>query len=121
MKPDPRKISDFSVCDPACGTGGFLLCAYEWLIDQTGGAFERKDIQRLKSKTYFGQDLVPRPRRLALMNLYLHSLEPHIYLGDSIYEPDKGERYDCVLTNPPFGTKGANQAPTRDRKSTRLN
>jgi type I restriction enzyme M protein len=48
------------------------------------------------------------------MNLYLHGVEPHIYLGDSIYEPDRGERYDLVLTNPPFGTKGANQAPDRD-------
>ena len=36
------------------------------------------------------------------------------YLGDAIYEPDRGERYDCILTNPPFGTKGANQAPVRD-------
>src|SRR5437867_12599254 len=61
-----------------------------------------------------GQDLVPRPRRLALMNLFLHGVEPHIYLGDAIYEPDRGERYDVVLTNPPFGTKGANQAPDRE-------
>jgi type I restriction enzyme M protein len=48
------------------------------------------------------------------MNLYLHGVEPHIWLGDTIYEPDRGERYDVVLTNPPFGTKGANQAPDRD-------
>ena len=47
------------------------------------------------------------------MNLYLHSVEPQIYLGDTIYEPDRGERYDAVLTNPPFGTKGANSAPER--------
>ena len=40
--------------------------------------------------------------------------KPNIYLGDTIYEPDRGERYNCVLTNPPFGTKGANQAPDRD-------
>ena len=60
------------------------------------------------------KELVPRPRRLALINLFLHGLEPQIYLGDSIYEPDRGERYDCILTNPPFGTKGANQAPVRD-------
>ena len=55
-----------------------------------------------------------RPRRLALMNLYLHGLEPHIALGDSIYEIPSGQRFDVVMTNPPFGTKGANQAPTRD-------
>jgi type I restriction enzyme M protein len=48
------------------------------------------------------------------MNLYLHGLEPHIKFGDSIYEIPDGLRFDVVITNPPFGTKGANQAPTRD-------
>lgn len=114
MKPDPRYKKDFKVCDPACGTGGFLMYAYEWLMDETGGALDRADVKRIKSETYFGQDLVARPRRLALMNLYLHGLEPHIHLGDTIYEPDRGERFDCILTNPPFGTKGASQAPVRD-------
>lgn len=116
MKPDPRGKLDFKICDPACGTGGFLVASYEWLISPqvSKGVFERAEAKRIRSRTYYGQDLVPRPRRLALMNLYLHSVEPHIYLGDSIYEPDRGERYDLVLTNPPFGTKGANQAPDRD-------
>ena len=114
MKPDPRITGDFSICDPACGTSGFLMMAYEWLMQVSKGALERKDVLRVKKKTYYGQELVPRPRRLALMNLFLHGLEPQIYLGDSIYEPDRGERYDCILTNPPFETKGANQAPVRD-------
>ncbi len=114
MKPDPRSHREFTICDPACGTGGFLMCAYEWLLDVTKGALARREIDRIKNKTYYGQDLVPRPRRLALMNLYLHGLEPKIHLGDTIYEPDRGECFDCILTNPPFGTKGANQAPDRD-------
>lgn len=114
MKPDPRVGRDFTICDPACGTGGFLMCAYEWLMDITKGALYRKDIKRIKTQTYYGQDLVARPRRLALMNLYLHGLEPKIYLGDTIYEADRGEKYDCILTNPPFGTKGANQIPDRE-------
>lgn len=114
MKPDPRVSKDFKICDPACGTSGFLMVAYEWLMKITKGALDRKDVKHIKKETYYGQELVPRPRRLALMNLFLHGLEPQIYLGDSIYEPDRGERYDCILTNPPFGTKGANQAPVRD-------
>ena len=121
MKPDPRLPAgrqagghEFKICDPACGTGGFLVCSYEWLVEVSGGVFDRADARRIKSQTFIGQDLVPRPRRLALMNLFLHGVEPHIYLGDAIYEPDRGERYDVVLTNPPFGTKGANQAPDRD-------
>lgn len=115
MKPDPRAHKDFMIGDPACGTGGFLVCAYEWLIEQTkGGAINRELAKRLKNSTYFGQDLVERPRRLALMNLYLHGLEPEIDLGDAIYEAPSSRRYDVVLTNPPFGTKGANQAPERE-------
>ena len=115
MKPDPRKKRDFTICDPACGSGGFLVCSYEWLLDKThGGAFEREINDRIRKQTYFGQDLVPRPRRLALMNLYLRNLEPDIKLGDSIYEDWDKIAYDVVLTNPPFGTKGANQAPDRD-------
>src|SRR6185369_7293776 len=115
MKPDPRVHKDFTIGDPACGTGGFLVCAYEWLIEETkGGAVDRELAKRLKSSTYFGQDLVERPRRLALMNLYLHGLEPEITLGDAIYEVPTSRRYDVVLTNPPFGTKGANQVPDRE-------
>lgn len=115
IKPDPGAHKDFTIGDPACGTGGFLVCAYEWLIEQTkGGAINRELAKRLKSSTYFGQDLVERPRRLALMNLYLHGLEPEITLGDAIYEVPGSHRYDVVLTNPPFGTKGANQAPDRE-------
>ena len=48
------------------------------------------------------------------MNLYLHQVEPHITLTDSIYEVPPTKRYDVILTNPPFGTKGANQAPDRE-------
>ncbi|MGW1341376.1 N-6 DNA methylase [Kribbella sp. NPDC002412] len=114
IKPDPRGSKDFTISDPACGTGGFLVAAYEWLKDETGGAFDRETALRIRKQTYFGQELVPRPRRLALMNMYLHQVEPHITLGDSIYEEPSRQRFDVILTNPPFGTKGANQAPVRD-------
>lgn len=114
MKPDPRSSSEFTICDPAVGTGGFLVAAYEWLADQSNGALDRDVAKRVKTRTYYGEELVPRPRRLSLMNLYLHGIEPHINLGDSIYEPPTTARFDVILTNPPFGTKGANQAPDRD-------
>ncbi len=114
MKPDPRKSKDFGIHDPAAGTGGFLVCAYEWLMEQTKGSLERDDAKRILTTTYSGTELVHRPRRMALMNLYLHGIHANIYLGDAIYEPKKGKLYDVVMTNPPFGTKGANQAPNRD-------
>lgn len=115
MKPDPRVHVDFTISDPACGTGGFLVAAYEWFLGQTkGGAIDRSVAKRVRTKTYHGQDLVARPRRLALMNLYLHGIEPTIRLGDTIYGPPPSQRFDMVLTNPPFGTRGANQAPSRE-------
>ena len=114
MRPDPRTRKDFTICDPACGTGGFLVASYEWLIGQTGGALDRDVARRVRRSTYHGQELVPRPRRLSLMNLYVHGIEPDIRLMDTIDEPPGAARYDVVLTNPPFGTKGAGQAPNRD-------
>lgn len=115
IQPDLRASKEFAICDPACGTGGFLVSSYEWLMEQTGGGAVSRDVaKRLKNATYYGQELVPRPRRLALMNLYLHGIEPQIHLGDSIYEVPTGQRFDVVLTNPPFGTKGANQVPERE-------
>lgn len=115
MKPDPRDTKDFKISDPACGTGGFLVCAYEWLMGATkGGALDRNDARRIKKDAYYGQELVARPRRLALMNLFLHGIESHIVLGDTIAEPASSMRFDVILTNPPFGTKGAGQAPERD-------
>lgn len=91
------------------------MCAYEWLMDETkDGALDRRLAARIKTQTFYGQELVDRPRRLALMNLYLHGLEPEIKSGDSIYETPDTRRFDVVLTNPPFGTKGANQIPERD-------
>lgn len=114
MKPDPRTKPDFTICDPAVGSGGFLVSAYEWLRDETKGALDRQVAKRVKTGTYFGEELVARPRRMSLMNLYLHNIEPHIRLGDSIAEPPSPERFDVILTNPPFGTKGAGQAPERE-------
>ncbi|HVU04300.1 MAG TPA: class I SAM-dependent DNA methyltransferase [Polyangiaceae bacterium] len=115
MKPDPRTKSDFTICDPAVGTGGFLVAAYEWLKEETrGGAIDRDVMKRIRTNTYFGEELVERPRRMALMNLYLHNIEPRIEKGDSIADPPSSDRFDVVLTNPPFGTKGAGQAPERD-------
>jgi len=114
MKPDPREKKDYTICDPASGTGGFLVSAFEWLMEVSDGTLERKDAKRIMNNTYYATELVARPRRMALMNLYLHGIHGNIELGDSIYEPLKSIRFDCILTNPPFGTKGANQAPTRD-------
>src|SRR3990170_4621340 len=99
LRPDPRERPDFTICDPAVGTGGFLVAAYEWFAAETKGALDRSVAKRVKTKTYFGEELVERPRRLALMNLFLHGIEPHIRLGDSIYEPPSQDPFDVILTH----------------------
>jgi len=115
IKPDPRVHKSFSITDPACGTGGFLVSSYEWLLDECKGVFPRGEVvKRIRENTYYGQELVARPRRLALMNMYLHGVTPKIKLGDTIYNTPSSDRFDVVLANPPFGTKGANQIPERD-------
>jgi type I restriction enzyme M protein len=115
VRPDPRESPDFTICDPACGTGGFLVVAYEWFLAECReGARDPELLNRVRRGTYFGQELVDRPRRLALMNLFLHELEPEIKQGDSIDLVPGERRFDVVLTNPPFGNKGANQAPKRE-------
>jgi type I restriction enzyme M protein len=78
------------------------------------GALPREEAKRIRENTYYGQELVARPRRLALMNMYLHGVTPKIKLGDTIYNTPTSDKFDIILANPPFGTKGANQAPERD-------
>jgi type I restriction enzyme M protein len=117
IKPDIKAKKDFTVHDPAVGTAGFLIGAYEWTMKQTkeGALLTREERERLQNETFSGGEIVLDTRRLALMNLYLHEIEADIYYGDSLAEgPHVSKRYDVVMTNPPFGTKGAGQAPERD-------
>ncbi len=114
IQPDLRDAPDFTVHDPASGTGGFLIGAAEWMLKISKGRLSREDQIRMKRQTYSGGELVLETRRLALMNLYLHEVEGEVHFGDSIAEGDPGKRYNVILTNPPFGTKGAGEVPTRD-------
>ncbi len=117
LMPEIRQNPVFTVHDPAVGTAGFLIGAYEWMMKQTkeGALLSREERERLQNKTFSGGEIVLDTRRLALMNLYLHEIEADVYFGDSLAEgPHTSKHYDVVMTNPPFGTKGAGQAPVRD-------
>lgn len=117
IQPDIRGKPGFTVHDPAVGTAGFLIGAYEWMMKQTkeGAELSREQMDRLQHRTFSGSEIVLDTRRLALMNLYLHEIDDGIYFGDSLAEgPHTSKRYDVVMTNPPFGTKGAGEAPLRD-------
>lgn len=110
LQPMPRgAAADFRLSDPACGTGGFLVAAHDWM--QTQADLSRSQLQQLERSGFHGQELVDRPRRLALMNLFLRGINPRITLGDSLYGGWSGEQYDFILTNPPFGTRGTVETP----------
>jgi type I restriction enzyme M protein len=102
---DPRPKQ--TVCDPACGTGGFLLAAYEHMR-QDKAARDRATDRRMREEGFSGYDVVPGVARLAAMNLYLHGLgagqHTPIHRADSL-AADPGRRWDVILTNPPFGRK----------------
>lgn len=95
-----------TICDPACGTGGFLLSAYTHMKGQSQ---DREQQRQLREHSLFGFDLVPEVVRLCSMNMYLHNIggrNSPVGRRDSLAK-DSGERYDLILTNPPFGKKSS--------------
>ena len=106
VQPEPGK----TIADPACGTGGFFLGAYDWLTRE-GSTLDRKQQKFLKHQTFFGNEIVAATRRLCLMNLFLHNIgdldgEPTVDRSDALIS-EPGRKFDYVLANPPFGKKSS--------------
>jgi type I restriction enzyme M protein len=109
MQPRPGE----TVCDPACGTGGFLLASHEFVV-KNYPTLDRDQKKHLKLEALRGVEIVDDVTRLCAMNLTLHGIgpdggedaEPPVRTDDSL-RADSGERYDLVLTNPPFGKKSS--------------
>lgn len=103
MRPEPI----MRISDPACGTGGFLLAAFEYLKDKVANP---REATFLRTRALHGVDLVPNVARLCAMNLFLHGIgTDHKHLLVDIYDSlkSKAEPVDMVLTNPPFGKKSS--------------
>lgn len=112
MKPNPLEEKGFRITDTACGTGGFLTVAVDWAKSN----LPLSKWSKVKNSAYYGQELVVRPYRLALMNLFLHGVRPNLHLGDSIYTSTTDRKSsNCILTNPPFGSRGV-AGPPKQRK-----
>lgn len=95
-----------TVCDPACGTGGFLLAAYDYMKHQSQDKSKR---DFLRNKALHGNDITPLVVTLASMNLYLHGVgtdRSPIVCEDSL-EKAPETLVDVILANPPFGTRPA--------------
>ncbi len=95
--------------DPAVGSGGFLLSAFEHAAPT---ATSPQETEHLQTSFASGTELTDGPARLASMNMILHGMvkpgaDSPIYVGDSL-TADNGKRYSVVLANPPFGTASSN-------------
>ncbi len=123
MAPQPNQ----TICDPACGTGGFLLAAHDYLAKHH--ALDREQKKRLKSGTLFGIELVDSVTRLCAMNLLLHGIggdsesELPVVTKDAL--AGKHGEYNMVLANPPFGKKSSvtivNEAGEQQKESLVIN
>ena len=125
VRPQPGEV----VADPACGTGGFLLSAYEHL---SRFDLDRDQKRHLRFEALRGVELVPNVARLCGMNLFLHGIGPDgtddhappIEIDDALREkPDL--HADVVVTNPPFGKKSSitvvNEEGETDRQTLTYN
>jgi len=106
MQPEPKK----TIADPSCGTGGFFLAAYDYLVAHH--KLDKAEKEFLKLRTFKGNEIVPSTRRLCLMNLFLHNIgemtqEEIIVSSNDALIADSGDRFDYVLANPPFGKKSS--------------
>lgn len=125
----PRHIIDFivnivkptkndKILDPACGTAGFLISAYKYIIETAKNAdimLAPKELNDLTNNIQ-GYDISPDMVKLALVNMYLHKFkEPKIYEYDTLTKLDRWDDYfDVILANPPFMTpKGGIQPHNR--------
>ena len=115
-----RPALDDTVCDPAAGTGGFLISVNHYLREHYDIlALDEQAYERYQHRTFYGMEFVQDAHRLALMNM-LHDLdavddESGIVFGDTLANEAKTlPPCSLVLSNPPFGTKKGGGLPTRD-------
>ena len=107
VRPEPGKL----IADPACGTGGFFLAAYDFIADEDNFKLDKPQKEFLKHETFHGNEIVANTRRLCLMNMFLHNIgeidgTATVSPNDSLVA-DAGKRFDYVLANPPFGKKSS--------------
>jgi type I restriction enzyme M protein len=107
LQPKPGE----TVADPACGTGGFLLAAHEWIVDHHIAEMDADDKRFLRDEALHGWEIVDGTARLCAMNLLLHGIgtptgDSLVTVADAL-RADPGVRVDVIAANPPFGRKSS--------------
>ncbi|GBD98784.1 putative type I restriction enzymeP M protein [bacterium BMS3Abin07] len=120
IAPKPKE----TICDPACGTGGFLLASHEYIAKHY--KLNKDEKRFLDEKALRGWELVHNTARLCAMNMMLHGIGHGeglpLNVADSLAS-HPGEYFEIVLTNPPFGKKssttiiGTNGKPYKEKES----
>ncbi len=116
IAPKPKE----TICDPACGTGGFLFTAYNYIVHHNAN-LTRDQTRFLRDEAFTGVELVQDTARLCAMNLLLHGIGSEktvpIRVTDAL-AADPGERFDIVLANPPFGKQSSTVIVGEDGRAT---
>jgi N-6 DNA Methylase len=107
LRPKPGE----KVADPACGTGGFLLAAHEWIVDHHIAEMDADDRRFLRDEAMHGSEIVDGTARLCAMNLLLHGIgtpsgKSLVTVADAL-RGDPGLRVAVIAANPPFGRKSS--------------
>jgi len=99
---DPKK--DETICDPACGTAGFLISAFKHILKENKEKPLTSDERKNLMDHFVGYDISPDMVRLSKVNLYLHGFpNPTIFEYDTLSSEEKwGDNFDVMLANPPF-------------------
>jgi type I restriction enzyme M protein len=110
-----------TICDPACGTGGFILAAHEYIMDKNKNMSAAQK-RKLKEETFKGWELVHNTARLCAMNLMLHGIgsdkDVPLTVADALAS-DPGTRFNIIMTNPPFGKKSSTTIVGENGKASR--
>ena len=106
MQPQPMQV----IADPACGTGGFLTVAHDYIASNKERPLSKKEARFLKNEAFKGNDISDSVARLCAMNLYLHGIgteECPISTADALAKEVGANKVDMVLANPPFGKRSS--------------
>ena len=117
--PTPKDV----ICDPACGTAGFLIAAAEYLVEHDSGTIYKDAAarRRFNEGTFHGYDFDSTMLRIGSMNMLLHGAEnPDVRYRDSLAQADDddAEKYSLILANPPFAGSLDYESTAKDLQQT---